>query len=505
MVETEKTLENTSVTLSVTGIRLFQELILDYSGIHLDEAKCSSLAPVISRYLLKKNFNSFEKYYRFLRRNSHTEVEIRELISYVTINETSFFRNPAQFTVFKDHVLPDITTERFNKKQNLKIWSAGCATGEEPYSIAITIREKLPFLETWNVEILATDIDYNVIKKAEKGIYNRRALRNVSGSRQEKYFSKVGNQYELNQNVREMVTFREFNLKQATYPISGEGNWDIIFCRNVIIYFDRDFTTQIVDNFSQCLDEKGFLFLGHSETLLGISEMFSMVDFGNTHIYKKKNDVINDTPPVKLKQQSKSIRSEYANRDVLSRKTSKRNGVALTNGSLANKSFVSKTKKPKNANDFNVGAGTVDGKTLINYYLAKGKSAADTGNYASASECYQKVLDVDPLCVEAHFFMALVSENLSEIDRAVEAYQKTIYIDESCVLAHFNLARLYRLAGNQRDAVREYKNTVRKLQQFSEDEEIKFSGGFSVKLINEICYQKLEQLEEGTSGSEAQV
>ena len=145
---------------------------------------------------------------------------------------------------------------------------------------------------------------------------------------------------------------------------------------------------------------------------------------------------------------------------------------------MQNKSFVSKTKKPKNANDFNVGAGTVDGKTLINYYLAKGKSAADTGNYASASESYQKVLEADPLCVEAHFFMALVSENLSEIDRAVEEYQKTIYIDDSCVLAYFNLARLYRLAGDDQNAVREYRNAVRKLQNFPEEEEIMFSGGF---------------------------
>ena len=108
------------------------------------------------------------------------------------------------------------------------------------------------------------------------------------------------------------------------------------------------------------------------------------------------------------------------------------------------------------------------------------------------------------MCVEAHFFMALVSENLSEIDRAVEEYQKTIYVDDSCVLAHFNLARLYRLAGNQQSAVREYRNTVRKLQQFSEDEEIKFSGGFPARLIDEICRQKLKQLEEDTSQSEIQ-
>ena len=488
-----------------TEIKLFQDLILNYSGIHLDETKCNSLSPVISQYLSKQNFNSFEKYYRFLLQNSYPVTEIRELIPYVTINETSFFRNPAQFTVLRDHVLPDITTERFNKTKNLKIWSAGCATGEEPYSIAITIREKLPFPDRWDIEILATDIDYNVIKKAENGIYNRRALRNVSESLQKKYFSQVGNQYELNQNVRDMVTFREFNLKQAVFPTPEGGNWDIIFCRNVIIYFDSEFTTQIVENFGRCLDEKGSLFLGHSETLLGISESFSVIDFGGTHIYKKENDVINKTPAAKLKQQSKSIRSEYANRNILSRKASKWNDVALTNGYLANDSFVSKTKNPKNANDLSIDAGTVDGKTLVSYYLTKGKSAADAGNYASASESYQKVLEADPLCVEAHFFMALVSENLSEIDHAVEAYQKTIYIDESCVLAHFNLARLYRLAGNQQDAVREYRNTVRKLQQFSEDKEIKFSGGFSVRLINEICHQKLKQLEEDTSRSEDQI
>jgi len=503
MVGKEKVVENTVVRLSAADMKLFQDLIHDHSGIHLDEIKCNSLIPVISRYLLKKDFNSFGKYYRFLQQDRHYEVEVRELISYVTINETSFFRNPAQFTVLEDHILPGIISEKFNKTQNLKIWSAGCATGEEPYSIAMTIVEKLPFPEKWDIEILATDIDYNVIKKAEKGIYNRRALRNVSESRQEKYFNQVGKQYALKQNVRKMVDFREFNLKQAVYPAPKQGNWDIIFCRNVIIYFDNEFTRQIIGNFGRCLDEKGHLFLGYSETLLGISDGFSIVDFGNTHAYKIKDNTISKTPSVKLKQQSKAVRSEYANKNFSSRKTSKRDNMALTNDYLAKDSFVSPTKL-KNTGDLNTNAGAANGKTLVDYYLAKGKSSADTGDYVSASESYQKVLEIDPLCVDAHFFMALVSENLSEIDRAVEEYQKTIYVDDSCVLAHFNLARLYRLAGNQQSAVREYRNTVRKLQQFSEDEEIKFSGGFSARLIDEICHRKLKQLEEDTSQSEIQ-
>ena len=158
MVGTEKIVEDTLVRLSAADMKLFQDLICDHSGIHLDETKCNSLVPVISRYLLKKNFNSFGKYYRFLQQDRHYEVEVRELISYVTINETSFFRNPAQFTVLGDHVLPDIISERFSKTQNLKIWSAGCATGEEPYSIAMTIMEKLPFSEKWDIEILANSI-----------------------------------------------------------------------------------------------------------------------------------------------------------------------------------------------------------------------------------------------------------------------------------------------------------------------------------------------------------
>ena len=132
------------------------------------------------------------------------------------------------------------------------------------------------------IEILATDIDYNVIKKAEKGIYNRRALRNVSKSRQEKYFNQVGRQYELKQNVRKMVDFREFNLKQAVYPAPEHGYWDIIFCRIVIIYFDSEFTRRIIENFGRCLDEKGHLFLGQSDPRLAISDTDSIVECGHT-------------------------------------------------------------------------------------------------------------------------------------------------------------------------------------------------------------------------------
>ncbi|HIB99838.1 TPA: tetratricopeptide repeat protein [Candidatus Poribacteria bacterium] len=483
MAGKEQISENALVRLSATDIKLFQDLIRNHSGIYLDETKCNHLIPVISQHLLNKNFNSFEKYYRFLHQDRHYEAEVRGLISHVTINETSFFRNPAQFTALEDHVLPNIIIERFNKIQKLRIWSAGCATGEEPYSIAMTVMKKLPFPEKWDIEILATDIDYNAIKKAEKGIYSRRALRNVSKGQQEQYFHQVGNRYELNQNIKKMVDFREFNLKQAIYPTPEKGNWDIIFCRNVIIYFDSELTKQVVRNFGRCLDGKGHLFLGHSETLLGISDEFSIINFGNTPIY--------------------TIQSNYANKKISSRKPSERNNMALTNSCLTNDSFVSQTRL-KNIDGRNIDTGTMDEQTLVDYYLAKGKSLANAGSYVSAAEAYQKVLDIDPLCLEAHFFMALVSENLNEIDRAVEEYQKTIYVDDSCVLAHFNLARLYRLAGDQQNAVREYRNAVHKLQRFPEDEEIKFSGGFSVRLINEICHQKLKQLGEDTSQSEVE-
>ena len=491
--------ENTLVGLSVAEIKLLQELILSHSGIYLDEAKCNHLIPVISQYLLKKNFDSFEKYHQFLQRDRRYETEVRDLVSHVTINETSFFRNSTQFTVLGDHVLPNIITERFNKTQKLRVWSAGCATGEEPYSIAMTIMEKLPFPGKWDIEILATDIDYKAIRKAKNGIYNQRALRNVNKRRKEQYFHQVGNQYQLNKNVKEMVDFREFNLKKSVYPTPEQGNWDIIFCRNVIIYFGRELIGQIARNFGQCLDEKGYLFLGHSETLLGISSRFSIINFGNTHIYRIRNsDATNKTLSAELKQRAKTVRSKYIDKNFSSRKSPKQNNVTITNGYSAKESLASQTKL-KGSNNLNIGAGTSEEQALIDHYLAKGKASADEGSYVSASEAYQKVLEMDSLCVEAHFFMALVSENLSEIDRAVEEYQKTIYIDDSCVLAYFNLARLYRLAGDDQNAVREYRNAVRKLQNFPEEEEIMFSGGFPARLISEICHQKLKQLDPQTS------
>ena len=212
-----------------------------------------------------------------LRLIKNSNVEYDSLLQRLLTQETSFFRYPAIFEVLERRVLPELHMKKFwESPRSLRIWSAGCSTGEEPYSIAMTIGDALEFADAWNIHILATDISRQALDHAEHGIYGAREIEALNLRQREQYFSRTNGHYVVKPRIRNMVTFAPMNLAQVVYM----GKFDCIFCMNVLIYFSEELQAQLIQRFYEYLEPGGYLFLGHAESVAKADVPFE------THVYQ---------------------------------------------------------------------------------------------------------------------------------------------------------------------------------------------------------------------------
>ncbi len=253
------------------------------TGIVVTDDKFDMFYARLSRRVRKLGFNSFSQYCDYLSSDEAGD-EVLELINAVTTNLTAFFRENHHFEFLRKTVLPKLLKENRGEKK-IRIWSAGCSTGEEPYSLAIVLKENLPANLSWDVEILATDIDSNVLAKASKGIYAEERVKGIPKKILHKWFMKgTGSNsgyVRVKPEVRALINFGQLNLMENWN--SGDIK-DVIFCRNVVIYFDRESKTKLVNRYADNLKNGGYLFIGHSESLYKITDRFELI--GNT-IYQK--------------------------------------------------------------------------------------------------------------------------------------------------------------------------------------------------------------------------
>ncbi|MFH0974641.1 MAG: CheR family methyltransferase [Spirochaetota bacterium] len=264
----------------------FAKLIYEESGIFLKSVKITLLSNRLRKRLKVLNLNSYNDYYNYIDGLPDRSKEIEALLDVVSTNETYFFRNERQFEALSKECLPDIARKKQHDKK-LRIWSAGCSTGEEPYTIGICILELLNLFHDWQIEILATDIAASVLEFAKKGIYSGRRIDKVKPDFLKKYFLNDPNDpefFSIKGEIKKLVNFKMLNLFKDPYPV----NMDIIFCRNVMIYFDKEHQKKLLSGFYNSIYKKGFLFLGHSETIYSISDDFAYKKILETPIYIPK-------------------------------------------------------------------------------------------------------------------------------------------------------------------------------------------------------------------------
>lgn len=262
----------THIKMSDSEFNKLRDIVYERSGIWFADNKKYVLESRLSRRMEDLKLDSFDQYVTLLSMGPYKDDEFQEMFNRITINETSFFRNPPQLDVFEKRVLPKLLDARSASKR-LRIWSAACSSGEEPYTIAIMLHRTLGVrLPDWHIQILGTDISEKVLNIGQSGRYTDYALRTTEALLTARYFKKVDKEYQIDPAIQSMVSFEKLNLKD-TFAARRHGTWDVIFCRNVMIYFDQPMRETCLKTFHQQLADDGTLFIGHSESIRDV-EMF---------------------------------------------------------------------------------------------------------------------------------------------------------------------------------------------------------------------------------------
>ncbi|NOY62521.1 MAG: protein-glutamate O-methyltransferase CheR [Gammaproteobacteria bacterium] len=262
---------------------VIRQLVMARTGISLSEAKRDMVYSRLSRRLRQLDISTFKDYCALV--STDESEEHGHFVNAITTNLTAFFREEHHFHYLKDTLLPELMANKSATRQ-IRIWSAGCSTGEEPYSLAMVLKENLPQAAGWDVKILASDLDTNVLAKAAEGVYDEERVSGISAQRLKRWFkrgkgSRQG-KVRVSSELRDMICFRQINLMEE-WPLRGP--FDFMFCRNVVIYFDKPTQRVLFNRYADLLADDARLFVGHSESLYKVTDRFELI--GNT-IYQKR-------------------------------------------------------------------------------------------------------------------------------------------------------------------------------------------------------------------------
>ena len=295
------TILSTPIQLTDAELKLLQTLVYQECGMCFDERRAHFLQDRLQRRMKATQADCFYHYYRLLT-SREGKAELGKLLENLTVNETSFFRNRPQLELFHKQVLEELLHRKQERRDwTLRIWCAGCSTGQEPYTLGILVcdalayyylRNPLPYdmpspkplvPPPWKVEIIASDISYSALQAAQQGQYAEAQMEPVEYTLRLRYFEKLHDKYEVKKPLKDLVQFDFHNLKTEFLPQRN----DIIFCRNVMIYFDEAEQKRLVEKFHRCLNRSGYLFVGHAESLFGLTTKFRMIHQNNGTAYER--------------------------------------------------------------------------------------------------------------------------------------------------------------------------------------------------------------------------
>lgn len=495
--------------ISDDELKLFQEFLVNQSGLHFDQRNLKILERGLMHRMRALGAENYCKYFSYLSTHRETRQELKKLLGLLTIGETFFFRYLAHFEALNERVLPELI-ERNRRSRTLRIWSAGCSTGEEPYSLAILLREQFPVLADWDVTILATDINKRSLARAREGLFSGRALRLAEPRLVEKYFQRSVGGFRLDERIRDMVRFTYLNLQTGNYPDEDNGTAaiDLLFCRNVMIYFRPATTRSMVERFSRCLTPGGYFFLGHAETLINISDAFQRLQHNGGFYYRLKPHrsatVLRESELHPLHPQQRSV-TPPPPRSGLG-ETVAVHASGAVNGETPRLPPAATVETPPPDLETLLREADLDFdrenfKTASQKYatilavdpdhvgalIGQGFISANRGEYDSALACCRRALQLDDLRPDAYFLRGLIHDLCGESAEAIGEYRKALLLDMAFVMPHYNLSKIYWRLGKLEDARRQLNNAVRLLEKTPHESLIPLSGGLSRAVFLEVC------------------
>jgi chemotaxis protein methyltransferase CheR len=447
------------VSLDPEQFGALRTLLARAAGLEFDDSRKESMAYSVAERMRATGVRDVASYLALL----DAPAERQDLLDEVTIQETHFFRNPPQVRALRTHVLPELLREASSSGRRLRIWSAGCSTGEEAYSVAMQLRELLPSLAGWDVKVIGTDVSRRALAAAQAGRYGARAVQLASPAELARHFQPApAGGHQVRPEVRELVEFRHHNLVTEPVPFPVGERIDLVLCRNVTIYFGRDTTRALMSRLHDCLRDGGYLFLGHSETLWQVSEDFRLVPIGTgeaaAFVYRRLD--------------GKAVQR----RTVLPDRRTLDEGPPPPAPERRTRVRRTAEQPPPRVAD-------------VDDLLGQARAALSAGRYADAARLAAEASSVAPLRADACYLRGRALVDAGRDPDALVELRKAVYLDPEAGLAHFLLAGVLRRLGDPGAAAREYAAAADTLGAQPSDAEADELGGRSVRELVQLCRQ----------------
>jgi chemotaxis protein methyltransferase CheR len=395
-----------------------------------------------------------------------------KIANMLTVGESYFFRNRPHFAALKSNILTDIISDA-EERRSLNIWSAGCATGEEPYSLAILINEHFPHIKNWDINILATDINTDFLTKARVGVYRKWSLRGLEDRIIQRHFyeNKEGN-FTLRENIKKTVTFKRFNLTDlliGARPMGG--NIDLLLCRNVLIYFPFRTGDKIVSAMLEMIRRGGYLMVGHSESFPALGN-FEVIHAHATYYYRRylneQTALLSMPAPETTAIPGIAVRTTYLPAPIAKVQTP----VPIR---------VEKQQEPENT---------------LESQITEARELADSGHNEDALKFLEELSENEGrLDHRVHFLMALIADHSGYVLRAIESLKRSIFLSKNFVVGHYYLGVIYQREGDESVAKRHFKNVLRLLSVLPIDEELEEAEGVTAGRLKEIVESIFEEID----------
>ena len=459
------------------------------AGLVFDDSRRDSLCYSLGERMSACGSERVADYLRLLRSPQGAD-ELQSLLNAVTIQETHFFRNPPQFRALRQHVLPQLIRAATTGSRRLRIWSAGCSTGEEPYSIAMLIREIVPLLDGWDIKVLGTDISTRALDAARAGRYTSRSLGVADPADVARWFIRDGDEFVVRPEVRELVEFRRHNLVVDAPPFESEPI-DLILCRNVTIYFSRDTTRLLMARLHERLSDGGYLFLGHSETLWQINDRFRLVTLGDAFVYRRDGD--GSAGVVNAAGERRSVLPDRRTGDdgtpYGERRTARpdRRSAAWEVLTKPRTLPLPRLLRDKDAEPASEAAAASSGRETSPVDAIRAELAE--GHYEEAVALGRALTATEPLRADAHYLCGVALANLGRDAEALVHLRKAVYVDPKAGFAHFLLAGALGRLGDAAGASRSYRAAAETLGQNTDDHMAAELGGRNVQELVDLCWQ----------------
>jgi chemotaxis protein methyltransferase CheR len=467
---------------------LLRDLIQARCGIHFPPEQQDDLLRAVEQTMEQTGYDDPSLFYYHLLNTSLHDPVWRHLIHQVTIEETYFFRNHWQFLALREQVLPELIKQRRREGNfTLRLWSAGCSSGEEPYTLAILLRELLPDIDLWRILLLATDINEFRLQRARQGQYGSWSFRNETpDSVREKYFIRQEDAYEIIPEVRRMVRFEYLNLVEDVYPALSNDtiNMDIIICRNVTIYFERSTTQTIVNRFFQALMDGGWLIVGHAEPLASIYRGYEVQNFPNAVFYRKPLEWVK--PPT----QSKPAVVPALDKALQKLPPPSPPTHADQIDEIYALMLRGDTQGARRA--LSTFLEVMPDHTDALFLLAK--MTADEGRSEDVHDILDMIDTLNPLVPQAHYLRALLYQQSSSWDEAKAALRRALYADRNFILAHYYMGELLYTEGKIEMARRSWRNALEILKTCEPNSPVAFGDGLLVGTLLHAIEQRLKSL-----------